>query len=190
MPQSRAADRDHALVERARRGDKEAFGLLVEQHQRSVVNLARRLSADPADAEDVAQEAFLRAFRALRQFRGLSSFRTWLTQIVVNTARTHLGRRLSRPEDPGAFEAACETVAGADLERAIVARDRVGQALATLPPDLREAVVLRDIEGLEYREMARVLDVPIGTIESRIFRGRARLRTALAGPAEKGHVVS
>jgi RNA polymerase sigma-70 factor (ECF subfamily) len=174
------ADADQALVDRAKRGDQEGIRLLVEKYQRRVIGLAWGLLGNRPDAEDVAQEAFLRAFRSIGSFRGQSSFRTWLFQIAINAARTYRRTREGRPEDTrgGAMEFDATPGAGS-LERAVIARDRVRRALATLPPDLREAVVLRDVNGLDYREIAAALGVPMGTVESRIFRGRARLKHAL-----------
>lgn len=174
------ADADQVLVDRAKRGDQEGIRLLVEKYQRRVIGLAWGLLGSRPDAEDVAQEAFLRAFRNIGSFRGQSAFRTWLFQIAINAARTYRRTRDGRPEDPrgGAMEFDATPGAGS-LERAVIARDRVRRALATLPADLREAVVLRDVNGLDYREIAETLGVPMGTVESRIFRGRARLKHAL-----------
>jgi RNA polymerase sigma-70 factor (ECF subfamily) len=175
-------------VDRARRGDAEAFGDLVRAYQHRIVNFTRALVSDEADAEDVAQEAFMRAYRGLRGFRGGSAFKTWLYQIAANTARTHLARRRDRPEraagDPAATpEAFGQPDTGENVEAAVIHRDRIDRALHALPEDLRVAVVLRDVEGLDYGEIARTLDVPLGTVESRIFRGRARLRALITEPA-------
>jgi len=179
-------DEDAQLVEAIRRGDPDAFAELVRKYQHRVVGLARGLLPDRADAEDVAQEAFLRAYNGLRRFRGASQFRTWLFQIVLNTARTQRERQRARPEVMPA-EDELEAVAGNDrLEAAIVMRDRVTRALAALPAELREAVVLRDVEGFDYREIADALGVPIGTVESRIFRGRRQLRAALGDGRRPG----
>lgn len=179
----RQPDEDRPLVDRARAGESEAFEALVERHQHRVVSFARGLvRGSQADAEDVAQEAFVRAWRSLRQFRGASAFRTWLLQIVTNVARTHRTRRLARPEvavDPNVSEALASAVGGDRVEAALVAHDQVVRALATLSDEMREVVLLRDREGLDYREIADVLKIPIGTVESRLFRGRARLRAAL-----------
>jgi RNA polymerase sigma-70 factor (ECF subfamily) len=141
--------------------------------------LAQGLLSDRADAEDVAQDAFLRVYKSVRGFRGSSSFRTWLFQIVINAARTCQTRRSARRET-AVDETSLDSTPGSDrLETAVVTRDQVAQALASLPADLREAVMLRDVEGLDYREIAEALAIPIGTVESRIFRGRERLRRAL-----------
>jgi RNA polymerase sigma-70 factor (ECF subfamily) len=185
------ADPDQALVARARRGDADAFGDLVRAHQHRLVNFVRALVSDAADAEDVAQEAFMRAYRGLRGFRGGSSFKTWLYQIATNTARTHLARRRDRPEqaqgDPAATpEAFGQPDTGEDVLAAVVLRDRVDRALAALPEDLRIAVVLRDVMGFDYTEIAQATGSPLGTVESRIFRGRARLRGLVAEPSGAG----
>ena len=179
-------DEDLALVAAAQRGDDEAFGRLVRKYQHRVVGLAQGLVTDRAEAEDVAQDAFLRAYKGLRGFRGSSAFRSWLFQIAVNTARTHRTRRSGRMETPVDSADLDSTPGGDRLETAVVTRDEVTRALATLPPDLREAVVLRDVEGLDYREIATLLGLPIGTVESRIFRGRERLRHALGGASRIG----
>jgi RNA polymerase sigma-70 factor (ECF subfamily) len=178
--EAEGADSDQALVDRARQGDQESIRLLVEKYERRVIGLAWGLLGSRQDAEDVAQEAFLRAFRGIGAFRGQSSFRTWLFQIAINAARTYRRTREGRHEDArgGAMDFDATPAAGS-LERAVIARDRVRRALATLPAELREAVVLRDVNGLDYREIAEALDVPMGTVESRIFRGRARLKQAL-----------
>lgn len=173
-------DPDQHLVARARHGDQEAIRLLVDRHQGKVVGLTWGLLGNRSDAEDAAQEAFLRAFRSLKTFRGQSWFRTWLFQIAINAARTLRRSREGRPEDPaGSAMDFDETPAAGRLEDRVITRDAVRRAMALLPSELREAVVLRDVNGLEYREIAEALDVPIGTVESRIFRGRARLRGLL-----------
>jgi RNA polymerase sigma-70 factor, ECF subfamily len=180
------ADPDAAAVDRARRGDLDAFDGLVRKYQDRLVGYLRSLIGNAADAEDLAQDAFIRAYRGLARFGGRSLFRTWLYQIATNVARTHHARR------PAAIDAGAASLAGrdepaapVDLESQIVLRDRIDRALAALPADLREAVVLRDVEGLDYRDIAELMDVPLGTVESRIFRGRQRLRAAL-GPAGSG----
>ena len=138
-------------------------------------------AADREAAEDVAQEAFLRAFRSLGQFRGQSTFKTWLYQIATNVARTQVSRRRDRKEDQEP-ETRPDLPSGENVERRVIAHDQLRRALAELPDDWREAVILRDIEGLEYREIADVLGIPMGTVESRIFRGRQRLKAALQEP--------
>ena len=176
-------DDDLDLVARARAGDLEAFEALVTRHQHRLVGFVRLMMSSAPDreaAEDVAQEAFLRAYRSLTQFRGQSSFRTWLYQIATNVARTHSAKGRDRkevqePEAPHARERPSEE----NVERRVIAHDQLRRALAELPDDWRETLVLRDIEGLEYKEIAEMLKIPIGTVESRIFRGRQRLKAVL-----------
>jgi len=180
-------DQDRRLVQAAAAGEREAFDALVRRHQTRTYNFVRTLVNDAADAEDLTQEIFVRAFRAIGRFRGDSSFRTWLFRIAVNVARTHLGRRSrwrvpwreSRDRGENTSSRPFDSPSQEDLEADIVRRDAIDRALATLSPDLRHAVMLRDIEGLEYREIAKVLGIPIGTVESRIFRARQRLRPLL-----------
>ena len=183
----RAADADQALVAAAVAGDLDAFGALVRRHQTRIVNYAMAIVRDPAEAEDVAQETFIRAYRSLARFRGDSSFKTWLYTIATNAARTGLERRGRRSrvedgsldDDAGPLAAADVPAGDADAETALVRREAIDRALATLPPDLRVAVVLRDVEGLDYKEIAAATGAPIGTVESRIFRARRRLRPLL-----------
>lgn len=174
-------DPDHDLVALAAAGDQEGCRLLVERYQRRVIGLIWGLiGGEYADAEDVAQETFVRALRSLANFRRQSSFRTWLFQIAINTARTHrqqLQRRMGHTGDNEEVDLVADPHG---LEAGIVARDQIRHAMTTLPAELREAVLLRDVNGLDYREIADLLGVPIGTVESRIFRGRARLKKALA----------
>lgn len=186
---STAADADATLVAQAQGGDLEAFGRLVDRYQRPLVAFGRAMLSGSPDAEDVAQEAFVRAYRALGQFRGASSFKTWLYQIAANVARTYATRRVGRAETSAETETGSifdRTPSRDDFERGVLVREQVTRALAALPDDWREAVVLRDMQGLDYREIAAVLNVPIGTVESRIFRGRERLRAALRAPSAPG----
>ena len=180
-------DADRELVELAARGSREAFDELVRRHQSAIVSLARTLTHGSADAEDIAQEVFLRAWRSLSGFRGDSAFRTWLHRVAVNVVHSHTGRlsRLRRLLLPQTAESAADdrierAPARTDLEAETMLRDAIDRALATLPEELRVAVTLRDVQGLDYREIAEILDVPIGTVESRIFRGRQRLKPLLA----------
>jgi len=180
-------DSDRATVDRAKAGDADAFGELVRTYQHRLVNYAGAIMSNRSDAEDVAQEAFLRAFRALGQFRGQSLFKTWLYQIATNVARTHLDKRRSRAEDLAGDPAASperfnHPISSDNVESAYAARDRIDRALGALPSELREAVVLRDVEGLDYKEIAVALGIPIGTVESRIFRARQRLKALLGQP--------
>jgi RNA polymerase sigma-70 factor (ECF subfamily) len=180
-------DPDRALVDEARNGSQDAFADLVRRYQVRVFNLARVSTRNDADADDVAQEVFVKVFRGLRGFRGDSTFRTWLYRVAVNVVRSQAARpslfgwwrRLEPDGDDGA-EPLDSIAAPGGLEHDVVYRDAIDRALGRLPPDLRMAVTLRDIDGLEYKEIAAVLDVPIGTVMSRISRGRERLRPALA----------
>ena len=179
-------DADRELVERAARGSREAFDELVQRHQTAIVGLTRALTNGSADAEDMAQEVFLRAWRGLRGFRGDSTFRTWLHRVAINVVQSHAGRlaKLRRLiHAPRSEDAQADPIEQApdhrDLETETMVRDAIDRALASLPEELRIAVTLRDVQGLDYREIASLLDVPIGTVESRIFRGRQRLKPLL-----------
>src|SRR5580698_4560004 len=187
---------DLSLVRRVQRGDKGAFDALVLKYQHKLVKLVMRYVRNPAEAEDIAQEAFIKAYRALPQFRGDSAFYTWLYRIAINTAKNALAARdrnpvryeldmqnndesryvVSRLRDP-------ETPEGLALTEEI--RDTVNQAIEALPEDLRTAIVLRELEGLSYEEIAASMDCPVGTVRSRIFRAREaidrRLREVFDG---------
>ena len=180
-------DDDRELVEAAQAGDTEAVESLVRRYQVRMFNFARSLTASDSDAEDVAQEAFVRAFQSLSRgkFRGESSFKNWLYTITTNVARTHFGKRVrqgpvwdSRVEEEGVAEHQLADHAES-AEESVIRRDSLDRAMSTLSEDLRTALVLHDVEGLEYREIAEVLGVPIGTVMSRIFRARKRLRPLL-----------
>lgn len=174
---------DQQLVERVQRGDKRAFDLLVSKYQRKLGRLLSRFIRDPSEVEDVTQEAFIKAYRALPGFRGDSAFYTWLYRIGINTAKNHLvamGRRAPTSTELDAEEA--EGVeAGEQLrdlntpENQMMSRqvgDTVNQTLQELPEELRTAITLREIEGLSYEEIATVMQCPVGTVRSRIFRAR------------------
>jgi RNA polymerase sigma-70 factor (ECF subfamily) len=181
-------DPDGALVEAAASGSREAFDELVRRHQTAIVSLVRVLTAGRDDPEDLAQEVFVRAWRSLRTFRGDSAFRTWLHRVAINVVRTSQTRRtrLLRVFVPfgGMGEQDAPPPEAPDVDErvddALARRQIVERALATLPEDLRLAVTLRDLQGLDYKEIAAALGVPIGTVESRIFRARQRLRPLLA----------
>lgn len=181
---------DQALVERVQNGDKQAFGLLVSKYQRKLMRLVMRFVRDQAEAEDVVQEAFVKAYRALPAFRGESAFYTWLYRIGVNAAKNWLiaqGRRAPTSTDVDSEEA--ENYAEGDLlrdvdtpERLLMSKqiaDTVNAAMAGLPEDLRAAITLREIDGLAYEEIAEVMNCPIGTVRSRIFRAREAIAEKL-----------
>jgi RNA polymerase sigma-70 factor, ECF subfamily len=178
-------DADRGLVEAAAAGSRDAFDELVRRYQGPIVNLARALTAGSADAEDLAQEVFVRAWRSLPGFRGDSTFRTWLHRVALNVIHSHrsrLGRfrRLfATPSDSEATDPLERAADQMDFEQDLLRRDTIDRALSALPEELRDAVTLRDIQGLDYREIAAALQVPIGTVESRIFRARQRLRPLL-----------
>lgn len=173
---------DQALVERVQQGDKRAFDLLVQKYQSRIAKLIARFVRNADDVQDVAQETFIKAYRALGNFRGESAFYTWLYRIAINTAKNHLvatGRKTpsnavdaQEVEKYGAGEWLTEF---ATPERELFASElqqTVNRAVESLPPDLREAITLREIEGLSYEDIAAVMDCPIGTVRSRIFRAR------------------
>ena len=183
-------DIDQQLVERAQRGDKHAFELLVAKYQRRLLRLISRLVRDPAEAEDVAQEAFIKAYRALPQFRGDAAFYTWLYRIGVNTAKNFLvsnGRKAPTSTEKDAAEAETFEDAGQlrDIntpESVLMSRqvaEAVNAAMERLPEELCTAVTLREIEGLSYDEIAEVMNCPIGTVRSRIFRAREAIAAEL-----------
>ena len=174
---------DQQLVERAQRGDKLAFGLLVEKYQRKLARLISRLVRDPGEVEDVTQEAFIKAYRALPSFRGDSAFYTWLYRIGINTAKNYLvamGRRAPTSTEVDAEEA--EGYDGGEQLRDINTPESlllskeiavtVNAAIESLPEELRSAIQLRELEGMSYEEIAKLMDCPIGTVRSRIFRAR------------------
>ncbi len=173
---------DRVLVERVKQGDKGAFDLLVLKYQHKIVKLVMRYVRDSAEALDVTQEAFLKAYRALPGFRGDSAFYTWLYRIAINTAKNYLVAAKRRPldydldlQDPEQYDmqARLKTV---DTPESMVLseeiRNTVNEAIAQLPEDLRTAIVLREIDGMSYEEIAQTMECPIGTVRSRIFRAR------------------
>ncbi|MBS4098487.1 MAG: RNA polymerase sigma factor RpoE [Sulfuricella sp.] len=191
---------DQQLVERAQSGDKRAFEMLVAKYQRKLARLLSRFIRDPAEIEDVSQEAFIKAYRALPSFRGDSAFYTWLYRIGINTAKNFLvaqGRRAPTSTDFNAEEA--ETFDDADQLRDINTPENVlmskqigetvNRAMDTLPEELRMALTLREIEGMSYEDIAGIMNCPIGTVRSRIFRAREavaeRLRPLLGTSKDK-----
>ncbi|PKO36459.1 MAG: RNA polymerase sigma factor RpoE [Betaproteobacteria bacterium HGW-Betaproteobacteria-6] len=191
---------DQVLVERAQGGDKPAFDQLVSKYQRKLGRLLSRFIRDPAEVEDVSQEAFIKAYRALPSFRGDSAFYTWLYRIGINTAKNYLvsqGRRAPTTTEYDNDEA--ETFDDASQLRDINTPEslfltkQIGQtinaAMDALPEELRTAIVLREIDGMSYEEIAGIMDCPIGTVRSRIFRAReavaAKLRPLLDTASDK-----
>ena len=181
---------DQQLVERVQRGDKAAFNLLVVKYQRKIFRLLSRLIRDQAEIEDVAQEAFIKAYRALPNFRGDSAFYTWLYRIAINTAKNYLvsqGRRAPTSTATDIDDA--ETFDDGDHLRDLNTPDSmlvtkqvgeaVNRAIDQLPEDLRTAIVLRELEGLSYEEIAESMQCPIGTVRSRIFRAREAIAQEL-----------
>ncbi|OIQ96446.1 ECF RNA polymerase sigma-E factor [mine drainage metagenome] len=188
---------DQVLVERVQRGDRQAFGLLVSKYQRKLIRLLSRMIRDPAEVEDVAQEAFIKAYRALPGFRGDSAFYTWLYRIGINTAKNFLaaqGRRAPTTtefdsEEAEGFEDGEQLRDNNTPERILMSKEignTVNAAMTELPEDLRTAIVLREIEGLSYEEIAQIMDCPIGTVRSRIFRAREAIAAKLQPLLEPG----
>jgi len=191
---------DQELVERAQRGDKRAFGLLVEKYQRKLGRLLSRMIRDPAEVEDVVQEAFIKAYRALPNFRGESAFYTWLYRIGINTAKNYLVSMGRRPrvtaeielEDAENFEDGEDLRTIATPESELMSKQvaqTVNDTVAALPEELRTAITLREIEGLSYEEIATMMGCPIGTVRSRVFRAREtiaeKLRPLLETPENR-----
>jgi RNA polymerase sigma-70 factor (ECF subfamily) len=173
---------DQALVERTQRGDKAAFGLLVKKYQNKVASLVARYVANPGDVADVTQEAFIKAYRALPNFRGESAFYTWLYRIAVNTAKNYIVAQGRRPpaNDVDAEEAEFydggEALREGDSPETLLLSDEIKKVvfatIEALPDDLRTAITLRELDGLSYEEIASVMECPVGTVRSRIFRAR------------------
>ncbi len=176
---------DQQLVERVQRGDKQAFDLLVTKYQRKLARLLSQFIRDAAEVEDVAQETFIKAYRALPSFRGESAFYTWLYRIGINTAKNFLvtqGRRAPTMtsasldiEDAENFEEGSQLREMNTPESELMSKqiaETVNQTLQELPEELRKAITLREIEGISYEEIATIMNCPIGTVRSRIFRAR------------------
>lgn len=183
-------DVDAELVARVQRGDKRAFDLLVLKYQRKIMRLLARMIRDPAEIEDVTQEAFIKAYRALPQFRGDSAFYTWLYRIAINTARNWQVANGRRPSTTsGGENADGETFDEIDNltdigtpESMLASRqiaETVNAAMQALPPDLRTAIMLREIDGMSYEDIAQAMGCPIGTVRSRIFRAREAIASQL-----------
>ena len=177
-----AQDSDQQLVERVQKGDKRAFDLLVIKYQHKIFAIISRYVRDQSEVQDVAQEAFIKAYRALAKFRGDSAFYTWLYRIAINTAKNYLVARNRRPPAMDVDAQEAEFYSGSDSLKDVdtpehnLLRDElqatVNQAISDLPEDLRTAVTLREMEGLSYEDIAAIMDCPVGTVRSRIFRAR------------------
>lgn len=180
---------DQALVVRVQKGDRPAFDLLVRKYQHRIAKLVSRFVSDRSEVEDVTQEAFIKAWRAIKGFRGDSAFYTWLYRIAINTAKNYL---VSQGRRPPATDIEAEEAEGTSM--GVTLRENatpeshlqadeiaitVERAVARLPEDLRTAITLREIDGLSYEEIAEVMDCPIGTVRSRIFRAREAIDAEL-----------
>jgi len=183
-------DVDAKLVARVQAGDKAAFDLLVLKYQRKILRLLSRMLRDQSEIEDVMQEAFIKAYRALPQFRGDSAFYTWLYRIAINTARNWMASQARRPsslgqhqsEDGETFDEIDNLTDNNTPESMLASREiaeSVNQTIQELPAELRTAIVLREIEGLSYEEIAEAMGCPIGTVRSRIFRAREAIAVKL-----------
>lgn len=173
---------DQKLVERVQKGDNGAFDLLVLKYQHKIVNLVMRYVRDPDLAQDITQEAFIKAYRALPRFRGESAFYTWMYRIAVNTAKNYLAAQRRRPmeleldmQDPEQYELHAklketDTPEGITLSNELL--EIVENAIGALPEDLQTAIILRELEGMSYEEIAQTMECPVGTVRSRIFRAR------------------
>ncbi len=185
-----SAELDEELVARVQRGDKKAFDLLVIKYQHKIIQLVNRYVKDPCEAQDVAQEAFIKAYRALNNFRGDAAFYTWLYRIAINTAKNYLQARSRRS---GQFEVDiqdAEKVENAPQLHDLNSPDNhlanqqiietIKEAISLLPEEMRTAIVLREFEGMSYEQIAEAMDCPIGTVRSRIFRAREAINEKLS----------
>jgi len=180
---------DQRLVERVQSGDKAAFDVLVLKYQHKIVKLVTRYVRDSEEALDVTQEAFIKAYRALPRFRGDSAFYTWLYRIAINTAKNHIVAMKRRPmeydldlQEPGSYDVQFRLRDMDSPDRILQReemRDNVQGTIAGLPDELRVAIVLREIEGLSYEEIATAMSCPVGTVRSRIFRARDAIDKAI-----------
>ena len=187
---------DQKLVEKAQKGDKKAFGILVEKYNKKLTRLLSRMVRDQSEIEDIVQDSFIKAYRAINNFRGDSAFYTWLYRIGINTAKNHLVSLGRRPKamnnveiedienfDDGHDMRSLETPETSMMTNEIVVT--VNQAIEFLPDDLRQAISLREMDGLSYEEIADIMDCPIGTVRSRIFRAREAISEKLKPLLEK-----
>lgn len=185
---------DQRLVDRVKQGDKHAFDLLVLKYQHRIVKLVMRYVRDPAEALDVSQEAFLKAYRALPKFRGDSAFYTWLYRIAINTAKNYIVAMNRRPmeydldlQSPDEYEIHSK-LRDDDSPEGLALRDElhetVERSIRELPEELRVAIILREVDGLSYEEIAQAMDCPVGTVRSRIFRAREGIDKSIRGLVE------
>ncbi len=173
---------DLALVAQVQQGDKRAFDVLVARYQHRIIKLVSRFVRDRDEAMDVAQDAFIKAYRALPGFRGDSAFYTWLYRIAINTAKNHLAALARRPREADVTDADGEEIGVEELQRDDETPEKtlqveqmkqiIFETIEGLPPDLRTAILLREMDGLSYEEIAQAMDCPVGTVRSRIFRAR------------------
>ena len=187
---------DEDLVSRVQRGDKSAFDLLVIKYQHKIIQLVNRYVKDPSEAQDVAQEAFIKAYRALGDFRGDSAFYTWLYRIAINTAKNYLVSRARRNsdyhvdiQDAEAMENAPQLQGIDTPERLLLNQeiiDTIKTAIDNLPEEMRTAIMLREFEGMSYEEIAVAMDCPVGTVRSRLFRAREAIDNKLNPLLEHG----
>ena len=187
---------DEDLVLRVQRGDKSAFDFLVIKYQHRIIQLVNRYVKDPSEAQDVAQEAFIKAYRALGNFRGDSAFYTWLYRIAINTAKNYLVSRSRRNsdyqvdiQDAEVFENAPQLQGMETPERQLLNQeivDTIQEAIDKLPEDMRTAIMLREFEGMSYEEIAETMECPVGTVRSRIFRAREAIDNKLNPLLEHG----
>ena len=190
---------DQQLVERVQKGDKRAFDVLVGKYQHKIVSLISRYVSDYAEALDVSQEAFIKAYRAIGRFRGDSAFYTWMYRIAINTAKNHLVSQSRRPPlsdidatDAEQFQIDTRLKDRGSPEHELLKEEieqTIHDAISALPEDLRVAITLREMEGMSYEDIATTMDCPIGTVRSRIFRAReaidVRLRPLLGGEGSR-----
>ena len=177
-------DVDWQIVRRVNNGQREAFDLLVAKHQHQVLKILSRYVSNPADAMDVAQETFIRAYRSLDGFRGEAKFSTWLHRIAVNTAKNYLVSRNRASREQPLLEGGLEPSHNESPEHQLLAeeiRQTVSVVIDELPPELKVAITLRELEGLSYTQIAREMDCPVGTVRSRIFRAREQISDRLDG---------
>jgi RNA polymerase sigma-70 factor (ECF subfamily) len=187
---------DEDLVLRVQQGDKSAFDLLVVKYQHKIVQLVNRFVRDPSEAQDVAQEAFIKAYRAMGNFRGDSAFYTWLYRIAINTAKNYLVSRSRRSSDYEIDVQDAEVLGNATQlqgletpERLLLNEeiiDTIKTAIDKLPEEMRTAIMLREFEGMSYEEIAQAMDCPVGTVRSRIFRAREAIDSKLNPLLEHG----